>query len=104
MAYYGVRGGGCSIDFAWRQSVLRLLPIITNFQTMGHLRPRYNKARQEQMDARRAGKRKAENQDEVAGDTEVMIPRTAAEKARDRAARELEAQVCSPPLSPQACD
>ena len=45
------------------------------------------------MDARRAGKRKAENQDEVAGDTEIIIPKTAAEKARDRATRELEAQV-----------
>lgn len=59
---------------------------------MGHLRPRFNKARQEQMDARRAGKRKAENQDEVDGEAEIIIPRTAAEK--DKAARELEAQVC----------
>jgi hypothetical protein len=61
---------------------------------MGHLRPRFNKARQEQMDARRAGKRKAENQDEVDGEAEIIIQRTAAEKSRDKAARELEAQVC----------
>ena len=59
---------------------------------MGHLRPRFNKDRQEQMDARRAVKRKAENQDEVDGEAEIIIPRTAAEK--DKAARELEAQVC----------
>lgn len=68
-------------------------PVYESACTMGHLRPRHNKARQEQLDARRAGKRKAENQDEVAGDTEIIIPRTAADKARDRALRDAEAQV-----------
>lgn len=79
--------------FAFHHNVLFTLLRSNPLDTMGHSRPRYNKSRQEQMDARRAGKRKAENQDEVAGDTEIIIPKTAAEKARERAARELEAQV-----------
>ena len=74
---------------------------------MGHTRPRFNKAREEQLQARREGKKKARVQDEQpenAGDAEIIIPRTAAEKARAKEQREIQEQVSggpgSSPLAP----
>ena len=78
---------------------------------MGHTRPRFNKAREEQLQARREGKKKARVQDEQpenAGDAEIIIPRTAAEKAKAREQREIQEQVSwrpgSSPLAPLEAD
>lgn len=67
---------------------------------MGNLRPRYNKAREEQMQARRAGKRKAVDQEDGGSgghldqsNAEVIIPKTAAEKAKAREQRLAEERV-----------
>ena len=63
---------------------------------MGHTRPRFNKAREEQLQARRDGKKKAREQHEQhenAGDAEIIIPRTAAEKAQARELRDMQERV-----------
>lgn len=66
--------------------------------TMGHLRPRYNKARQEQLDARRQGRKKGHATEESAPDglgsnADVLVPKTAAEKAKERELRKLQEEV-----------
>jgi hypothetical protein len=60
---------------------------------MGHSRPRFNKQRQEQLDARRKGKRKAEDDSGVAGNAEILVAKTADEKARERELKLLQEQV-----------
>ena len=57
---------------------------------MGHSRPRYNKQIQDQLDARRRGKRKASDDSGTAGNVEIIIQITAKEKARLRALRDLD--------------
>lgn len=51
---------------------------------MGHSRPRFNKQREEQLQARRHGKRRQDDESGAAGSEEIIVPKTAEEKAREQ--------------------
>lgn len=66
---------------------------------MGNLRPRFNKAREEQLRRQRAGKRKsadtASEDHGAAGNAEIIVPKTAEQKERERQMRATLEQVGS---------
>lgn len=59
---------------------------------MGHSRPRYNKAREEQMRLRKEGKRKQVDQPST-DNAEIIIPKSAHEKEEARRMKELQQRV-----------
>ena len=60
---------------------------------MGLSRPRYNKAREAQLRAQRAGKTSKSDDHGADGNAETIIPKSAAEKAKERELRLLQEQV-----------
>jgi hypothetical protein len=66
---------------------------------MGHSRPRYNKAREEQMRLQKQGKRKDPDQHVDTDNAEIIIPKTSQEKEEMNRLKELHISVGHTALS-----